>query len=256
MHDRYLSNTFDTRLSIRELSHWDQATSSFQKRLSEPLRKGEHAALWTTAALLGTIVFLQTDARNMHEAWPLKEPSSTDLDWVRFSDGKKDVWKAVRPSEPDPVFRTLTAVHIDELWPKPTTEPDISVLPVGFLKLYDMHIQNGNPYWTAVTSLIRVLEADCQLAQTVIAFLSFISTMDPGLKERLIVKEPRALLLLAWWYATICRLPVWWLLRRAWLEGQAICLYLEERYPDDSDLIRLVQFPKIALMKTKIVHPY
>ena len=171
-------------------------------------------------------------------------------------DGKKDVWKAVRPSEPDPTFRALTAVHIDELWPKPTTEPDVSVLPPGFLDLYDMHLQDGNPYSAAVTSLIRVLEADCQLVQTVIAFLSVISTMDPELKQRLFAKEPRALLLLAWWYATICRLPIWWLLRRAWLEGQAICHYLEERYSDDSDFVRLIQFPKIALMETKIVHPY
>ncbi len=93
MHDHHLSTVSNTKLSTTEAYHWYQATSTFNKQLSRPPQVEEQAALLTTAALLGTIAFCHIEARTSEEAWPLKPPSSSDLDWLRMSDGKKEVWK-------------------------------------------------------------------------------------------------------------------------------------------------------------------
>jgi hypothetical protein len=56
-------------------------------------------------------------------------------------------------------------------------------------------------------------------------------------------KDHRALLLLAYWFAKVCNTSVWWLDRRATLECQAICLYLE-RYSTDVVVHDLLEFPR------------
>lgn len=59
-------------------------------------------------------------------------------------------------------------------------------------------------------------------------FLSFISNLRPGYKKLLELKDPRALLFLAWWNVKVSQVEeCWWTWRRAVLEGRAICRYLE-----------------------------
>ena len=58
-------------------------------------------------------------------------------------------------------------------------------------------------------------------------FLIFISDPQPVYKSLLERKDPRALLIFAWWNAKVSQAgEYWWIQRRVVLEGRAICLYL------------------------------
>jgi len=246
MHDRHLSAVSNTKLSTTEAYHWYRATYSFNKQLSRPLQAEQQAALWTTAALLGTITFCHIEARTPEEAWPLKLPSSSDLDWLRMSDGKKEVWKLTQPLKADPVFRALVAVHTNDLLPTPSTKPELKALPLEFISLYGLDAtstSDNNPYHAAATGLAQILDLDRPIT-TILSFLTLISTMHPDYKRLLERKDPRALLLLTCWYAKVCQLQVWWLRRRAVLEGQAICIYLERHYRHEINIQTLLQFPR------------
>src|ERR1700722_20036258 len=243
MHDRHLSPVSNTKLSTTEAYHWYQATCSFNKQLSRPLQAEQQAAIWTTAALLGTITFCHIEARTPEEAWPLKLPSSSDLDWLRMSDGKKEVWKLTQPLKDDPVFQALVVVHTGDLLPAPSTRPELKALPLDFISLYGLDATSttdNNPYHAAAASLAQVLDIDRPIT-TILSFLTLISAMCPDYKRLLERNDPRALLLLAYWYGKVCQLQVWWLQRRAVLEGQAICMYLERYYRHEINIQTLLQ---------------
>src|SRR6202022_3727073 len=86
MHDRHLS-ALNTKLSPTEAFHWYQGTALFNSKLSGPIQPSERDALWAAAALLGTIAIYYVEANTPEEAWPLKSPSSLDLNWLRMSAG-------------------------------------------------------------------------------------------------------------------------------------------------------------------------
>lgn len=81
MHDRYLSGFADSPQSVAEAYHYYEGTKLFHHALLKPIKPSERDALWASAALLGVLQFASIDAKTYEEAWPLKPPSESDLDW-------------------------------------------------------------------------------------------------------------------------------------------------------------------------------
>ena len=253
MHDRHMSTGLDVRASTIEVFHRYHGVAGFTSKLSGPIKPSERDALWATTALVGVITFCHIEATAPEEAWPLKPPSVMDLNWLRMSEGKKEIWKIAQPSRADSVFRPLTTPEDADRPPTlaiPTTAPvSLEVLPSEFIRICalesSMPDPNRNPYYDAAFALAQVLNTDDYLS-VVLRFLSFISHIPSGYKRLLECKDPAALLLLGWWYAKVCRYPLWWIWRRAALEGQAICMYLERYHGHDADIQTLLQFPRTA----------
>ena len=207
-----------------------------------------------TAAMIGILTISSFDATTPEEAWPLAPPSESDLAWLKMSDGKKEVFKLTQQAdiEPTPLFRRLAALYTNSYQPNPTTPLPKSVkasLPDEMYHLYNISPstkadETDDPLQWASARLAQVIGSDNADPVVVIGFLMLISAMRPDFKQLLLNKEPRALLLLAWWYAKTSQLGLWWLERRSRLEGQAICIYLDQRYPDDEDMQALLQYPK------------
>ena len=247
MHDRYLSNAPTTKLSVTEAFHWYQSTAMFNSKLSGPIDPSERDALWATAVSLGVIAFFYIEAKTPEEAWPLKAPSSLDLNWLSLSEGKKALCKITQPRGGKSVFQTH--VPFENTKPKTTssTIPGLEALPSEFIELcvFDAaSTPNNNPYYDVASHLAKSLHSDCKLT-TILNFLSFITNMLPEYKELLKRKDPCALLLLAYWFAKMCQCSNWWILRRAELEGQAICMYLQRHYGNDTNIQKLLQFPRM-----------
>lgn len=247
MHDRYLSAASNTKQSRTEAFHLSQGAALFNSKLSKPIQPSERAALWATAALLGTITFGHIEAKTPEEAWPLKPPSSSDLEWLRMSNGKKEIWKITQPLTAESVFQAQAPANTDDSLPPSSTVPELETLPPGFIKLYGleaMSTPDHNPYHTAASALAHALKIDSNYS-AIMSFLSFISNMPPDYKQLLERKDPLALLLLACWYAKVCQSRHWWIWRRAALECQAICMYLERFHRHETDIQQLVQLPRI-----------
>lgn len=247
MHDRYLSAAPNAQLSTIEAFHWYQGTALFNAKLSGPIQASERDATYATAACLGVIAFYYIEARTPEEAWPLKPPSSLDLNWLVLSDGKKELAKVTQPAGEKSAFQTLMPFENTKPRSTSSTVPGLEALPSEFIQLCGLDTMSNageNPYYAVASGLAKSLHSECQIT-TILSFLSFIMNMLPEYKRLLKQKDPCALLLLAYWFAKMCQYPHWWIIGRAALEGQAICIYLQRYYGDEPDIQKLLQFPRM-----------
>jgi len=247
LHDRYLSAAPTTEHSAAEAFHSHQGTMLLNRKLSQSVPPSERDALWGTAALLGAIAFANIEATTAEEAWPLKAASSQDLCWLKMSEGKKAVWEIANPARPDSVFHALHSEHDEVSSWFYRTKPGLEMLPAEFLKLYDLGPESSsdnNVYYGAAFFLGRIITMEIN-RYTILHFVSFVYYIHPDHKARLERKDPRTLLLIAYWYAKICQNPPWWMERRARIECQAICIYLEKYHSNEVKLVELLKFPKM-----------
>ena len=246
IHDRFLYASPHAPLTTTELYHLSEAAALFNRKLSAPIEPSERDALWIAAVLLGSTTFAQIEASKPEEAWPLASPKPSDLEWLQICSHKAAVWALADPFRPDGVFHTLADEYYKEYIVPASIRPRIEGVPPLFLQLYGLDTlstADNSPYFSAVytiASLLRI-EEDC-LTNT--RYLSFISHMKPDFKRLVELKDSRALLVMAYWYAMGIH-STWWIQRRAEIECQATCLYLERYYSDETVLQYLLRFPKM-----------
>lgn len=244
MYDRFLSDAPHAKLSYNEVFHWNRGITLFNNKLSGPIQPSERDALWATAAILGAIAFCYMEAKTPEEAWPLRPPSPLDLNWLKMRDGRNEVWNITQPSTANSVFQTLALENPNPV--PPSARIGLETLPPKFIALYGLDaISNpdNNPYRSAAVALAQLLNIDCKIS-IIQSFLGLIGDIRPDYKRLLMHKDPRALLLLAWSYAKVCQHQRTWVVRRAGLECQAICIYLERYYRHEYNIQELLHFPK------------
>ena len=224
MHERFLSAGLDATSTNAAIFHWHKAIAQFNSKLSKHVLPEERDAMWGTAAFLGILAFYYIEAKTPEEAWPLKPPSSLDLNWFKMSDGKKEVWRIVEPLRTDSVFRPSALQHIS-FRPGFPARHSLNTLPLEIVQiccLDSFSNLNNNTYYGTALFLAQVIDSD-NMYPIVMSFLSFISHMPQDFQRLMQLKDPRALLLLACWYAKVSRCQLWWLLGRAELELESIC---------------------------------
>jgi hypothetical protein len=246
VHDRQLSAPLTSRQTPAEIYHLYQAASLFNKSLSNSVQESDCDPLWAAAALLGITAFSWIDAICPEEAWPLAEPKSSDLEWIRMSELKPAIWNLTNPLRPSSAFsgQQFNYANINDN----KSDGRIEDIPLVFARLYNIDEfsnSDNNPYHAAVFELSPLLQVSCD-RPNIILFLKFISHLFGGFRKLLEAKDPRALLLLAYWFAMVCR-SVWWIERRSLMEGQAICLYLERYHGEKKRIMDLLQLPKTIL---------
>ncbi|KAL1847232.1 hypothetical protein VTK73DRAFT_10413 [Phialemonium thermophilum] len=257
LHDLYLSpGSSSTPAHRASLAfHWYHATAILNHKLADPQppdSPSERDALMTSASMLAASAFANVeDASDPEKAWPLRPAGPSDLDWLRMSDGKKVVRDLSGPLPPDSFFRRifddLGRLFLPDGQPPPPIPPD--ALPPAFFSLYDLacpHAPDRSPYYLAAFLLARLLRLDASSEDLSPHFGAFLLQLDARLRALLHVKDPRALLLLAWWYAKTLQHTAWWLRCRGLVEGRAICIHLERRCGQDARVAELLRFPKTA----------
>ena len=231
MHDRHLLPTPVTRLSTAEAYHWQRAIVLFNAKLSGRIDASERDAVWATTVLIGIVTLCHIEATTVDEAWPVAAPSSLDLNWLRMSDLKKGIWNLAGLDKAGSIIQPWGLLASTSPPPGQVTAQEFSPLPAELLHLLALSptcsSPTTNPYRAAASALAQCVRIDHGIP-IIVSFLSFISNLQPGYKKLLEVKDPRGLLVLAWWYAKVSKVEeCWWTWRRAVLEGRAICRYLE-----------------------------
>lgn len=244
-HDRYLSGLPYEEPDSIEIYHEYQATSLLNQKLSDPICNTDRDALGAVGILLGALTLTSMDAGVPEEAWPLKPSTADDLQWLKLSDGKKELWRIADPYRAESCFRP----HIEELTvtSNATDQTGLSIekLPPQLRDLCDVKIVSNpenNPYLRAIQILATLQDIECNQANY-LSFFAFVTDMYPGFKDFLNSKDSRALLLMAFWYAKVSHYQ-WWIAHRATMECRAICIYLEKHYADETSIQDLLQFPK------------
>jgi hypothetical protein len=234
LHTRILERSPSSEKTPAEAYHWCKAVALFNAKLNTGVQPDDRDALWAIAVLLGASIFTSCEATRPEDAWPLKFPSATDLDWLRFTDGKRAIWAIAEPLRPDSVFSSMGGQHQRDYLPCSTiSDTTFQTLPASLLELCELHTQSSvvntdNPYYSALRALAPLLQINCD-KKTILKYLSFIGHLEQGFREMLHEKDPFAILILAHWYAKVCRYE-WWIANRAMVECRAICIYLERHH--------------------------
>ncbi|OCK78676.1 hypothetical protein K432DRAFT_457335 [Lepidopterella palustris CBS 459.81] len=219
MHDRSLS-ALTTPLSATEAFHWYPSVALFNTKLSGPVQPSDRDPLWVTAMSLGIISFY-IEASTPEYAWPLVPTSATDPNWLKMTDGKREVWRvAGPPMGRDNLFQKPFRENIKSLLlPFERTWGWAPFLPNPSLYSFNMPLaDDDNPYRTVAILLAQTLHIDDPLS-IIVGFLSFICNMLAEYKRLLEQRNSRALQLLAYCYAKICQFQHWRIYQRAALEG-------------------------------------
>ncbi|KAF2730759.1 hypothetical protein EJ04DRAFT_402405, partial [Polyplosphaeria fusca] len=230
LHDAHLSTHSATgSMTQSALQHWNIATTLFSRTLARPIVPSERDSLWATAALFGCTAFAYVENSDSEMAWPLKPSDPHDLDWLKISEGKKAVWDLVDPTRPESIFHVVVHEHATLSVPKWVEENDISWLPENMRHVFgigpDSNVQNNVYHLPAlIISRLQSMQPD---HDNVLNFLYFMGSMTPEYRNMVEMKDPRALLLLRWWFKRLEYGDIWWLKNRARVEGAAVQLYLE-----------------------------
>ncbi|KAI1323937.1 hypothetical protein F5Y16DRAFT_325906 [Xylariaceae sp. FL0255] len=245
VHDRYLGVTPPHHRSLRESYHWAQCTILFNEWLRPPIREEKKDPVWGTASILGILAFASIHARDYREAWPLKTPEDSDLEWVRLGHSKMKLWHIVNPLRSGSVFRFMAETYLRMQEPIPTKgigsiPPDLAQL-CGITE--DSSIDDGNPYFTFVHGLARLLRIP-KGSVSLGAAMGASAAMRGELNALLAKKDPVALLLLALWYNK-ARESKWWIDFRARYELPAICVYLQRQHADKAAVQSLIPWEDV-----------
>lgn len=245
MHDRSLSGRQGSSLSTRELSHTQESLTLFNQRLSGSFPSEERDALWVTSGMLGTISFFHLEAQHPEEAWPLKPFSKLDLNWLRLSEGKRQVWHLTNPAREGGLLQGMAlehqriAFHCYRPGGLETLPPELLAL----CELDEKSNKDNNPYFLAASTLSRIWNVD-NIQTIFLYFFGFITITTSEYANLLEAKDHRALLLLAYWYALVRQTEHWWILPRVMLECQAICIFLERYASQNTRIQTLLQYPR------------
>ncbi|KAM0430988.1 hypothetical protein ACHAPT_005622 [Fusarium lateritium] len=254
LHDSHMTPNQPASHRTALAFHWYHATALFHQRLlaahsTAGVSGSERDALWTLATFLGASAFALLDVQDLEGVWPLKGPDALDLDWLKMSEGKKVVWNLLEASRVESIFHDLI-LERDQM-PNGAQPIPPDVLPRAFYTTFNLSSSStpaSNPYHVAASVLAQVLPRKVN-DNTVTQFLPFLTQLDQRYKQLLEDKDPRALVLLAWWYAKAAAHSAWWMQRRSLTEGQAICIYLERYCMQVPGIPELVQFPKKVFYK-------
>ncbi|KAJ6013548.1 hypothetical protein N7540_008139 [Penicillium herquei] len=248
IHDRHLlpAPKNGTR-SLTEVYHGAKGAALLAEKLSRPIAYADRDALWSTAAMIGVATMTSIEASNPMKAWPMKPFESTDLDWLSLTAGKEAIWRVTNPLRPDSIFYRMADDY--RALRNPPRLRETTDIPDEFVHLCSLDGPiplEQNPYYTAVSLVADFLEFESASSYTedsLPRYVSFLPLMTADFRSLLYLKDPRALLLFAYWYSFMDA-SRWWIARRAWIECQSICLYLDQHHASDSEVQALLERPK------------
>ena len=265
MHDRYLAGTSHKPIPVMEAFHWQQSLQKYICKISNPLQPSDVECICATGAIMCALTFSNFEAQTPWEAWPLASPSPQDLNWLKMGEGKQrvlELLERIPPLNRESAFvpssvRERSRPQLGETSPSPGLDGPpykmvvlrgLGALPYEMITLCGLDAPtsslNDNPYYHAASLLAAILDSENK-NQIIVNSIEFITSANSRFQKLLEAKDPRSLLLLAYWYAKHIEYPHWWVYRRAKLECQAICIYLDIHHCEDIRIQSLLQYPRI-----------
>ncbi|KAL5363038.1 hypothetical protein BJX96DRAFT_111963 [Aspergillus floccosus] len=234
-YDRHLNGSLSCRRTLEECYHRYQSTVLLNKRLREPIEANDKDPIWGTAAALVILTFSSPDARTAEQAWPLESSGSSDLDWLRMTNGKMSLWHMVNPLRPESLFRVMAGTFAQMQSPLP--EKGIGGIPrtlAAACHLKGSSTAESSPYFHAAHAVSQILDLpDSEV--TTGHTQRFTRSIHGPFKDLLHKRDPAALLLLYLWYKKTSR-SIWWIELRARVECPSISLYLK-LYHKENDAV-------------------
>lgn len=236
-----------SRRTVQEIRHWNRGVAQLNKTLSAPLHPVDRDAVWAAASMLGIITFASTEALAPEQSWPLAHGVESGPEWLKMGQGKSALWQLARPDRADSIFRNLLSAM-------PAVTSSLDSVPSNVIELYNLRgsSASSSPYALPVAGIFSLADAErspsssSSSSSTVGLFFALNGWMLGDFGHLVLARDPRALVILAHWYAKICT-GEWWFRRRASIEGRATCLYLERHFPNHVEIQTLLKVPRQSM---------
>jgi hypothetical protein len=131
------------------------------------------------------------------------------------------VWRLISPMEPNSAFDFLAnRILLLAALPPPSFEgcEHVRHLMTALFELDESSHSSHNTYRSAVPIILSLMGMHCN-ENTIFQFFRFSAEIKSDFRRLLFIKDPRALLLLAYWYSMVSTGP-WHMRRRATVECQ------------------------------------
>lgn len=202
---------------------------------------------WSLADPLCYVFSFAIEKINPLDSWVLSDDPSA-MNWLSVQGGLRCLLEFLHPWLSDSVWsdsfkRSSTyEFYDDHRMGREDLDPTLATL----CDIDDTTTEETNPFHWPLRMLSPLLRIPRdQLEESRIT--NFMGRLPPDYLNLLASKEPRALLLLAYWLALMCSsVHEWWVYARVRSECLAICMYLERCGDERIVDFNLLEFPAAA----------
>lgn len=242
-HIRHLQPINHNATRISEAHHWQQAITLFKQELSSPVKLENMDSVISTCMLL-TVLSYTSDSHDPSASWVFCSQPQTS--WLFIQGGLHALIDKYAPTIANSVWMPVMRDADDFTGSDQIQNPGRDGIPEAFADLCDIDnfsSSKNNPYHGP----LRVISALLQLeftSKNFAKFVFFLRMLRGEYANLLQKKDPRALLILSYWFAILCKVDQWWIHARAMLECGSVCVYLENN--EDPRIVNLLKFPAEA----------
>lgn len=230
--------------------HWHKAITLYQKEIAS-IQPENMDSIFSTCMILAVHSFTFNDT-NPASSWVF--PVGPVSNWLLVQGGltplvdqcasyvHKSIWCPLFEDQRAKHKHTLNTTytrHLDD-------EPGINGIPASFVELCGLDETStgeNNPYLLPLRSISALINLDLSSASFG-KLITFIGRVKGDYLALIQMKDPRALLILSYWFGLMCMVDQWWVHNRVRLECRAICAFLENH--GDPRIVRLLEFPMLA----------
>lgn len=215
--------------------HWHQEMTLSQQDLTStgPHGKGDIDALISTFMLLSIHHYTIHD-QNPQGSWVFSsgsngKPYDFFAGWLFDCGGFNQVWGKFGGCPHNSVWLPVVRKSDDHLGTFSDVTPGTRGILASFVELCGLDetsTPENNPFHRPLRMLSALLRLEISSA-VFTKVVAFVSVITGRFRELLLGRDPRALLILAYWLALMCRMDQWWVQDRMRHECQAVCIYLE-----------------------------
>lgn len=223
------------------------AVQLYREKLSRPIHKSDMDVLLSTCLLVGSFSFTldRNDEDNPSFSWVFNNDPSA-LSWLSVQGGLWSLIRVVSPWLGDSAwwsaFDASSGYQATEKYY--TGRVGLHAGLADLCGIDETTTEETNALYWPLRMLSPLLATSISESRDYVArATNFMGRLLPEYLALLQEREPRALLLLAYWLAVLGPVKEWWIERRARAECRAICMFLE-RY-GDARVVGLLAFPAV-----------
>lgn len=225
--------------------HYQHALTSYSCQL-ELAFDAENVDSVIGCGYLQTILAFENISRLLPEA----DDGDSAVAWLRTMQGIKilqssyNILPYLEQSIWLPVFlesggwEESNCQHMDEAddsWASNTSRSLYRLCEVSFDSSY-----NTNPYQQPLKRLCQLIRSD-ESHETIGRFMAFIGKLPGEFIQLVLKRDPRAMLIMTYWFALICRIDQWWIVHSATPKCREFCASLDK--VADLQIRALLKFP-------------
>ncbi|PWY91250.1 hypothetical protein BO70DRAFT_89043 [Aspergillus heteromorphus CBS 117.55] len=236
--------------AVTESYHWQQAISQYSEALTTIGPDNTDSLI--SACLLMTIRSFALDEYNPLSSFVFSD-DSTSLNWLSLQAGLRHLLEATYKWQSDSMWwevfnktdNSKVQFFDDDRPGRVGIRPELADL----CGIDETTTAATSPYHAPARILTGLLSLE-RGTQNFGPYTGFMGRLLPDFFEKLIQKDPPALVLLSWWLALMHGTEMWWVHMRARSEIAAICWYLG----GDEGMVRLLEFPAECVGEITFIH--